>query len=90
MVAAFAAASGTLAERLLTALEGGEAAGGEHGEVTSAALLVHDENEFPFVDLRVDYDLQPLVALRSLLGRYLPLAEGFISRALSPDDAPVI
>ena len=90
MVAAFAAASGTLAERLLIALEGGEAAGGEHGEVTSAALLVYDENDFPFVDLRVDYDLQPLVALRSLLGRYLPLAEGFISRALYPDDAPVI
>ena len=90
MVAGFGKASGSLAERLLAALEAGEAAGGEHGAVTSAALLVYGEHAFPYIDLRIDYALQPLVELRGLLDRYLPLAEGFVARALYPDDAPVI
>jgi uncharacterized Ntn-hydrolase superfamily protein len=90
MVAGFAASQGSLAERLVAALEAGEAAGGEHGSVTSAALLVMQREEFPYIDLRVDHDTAPLPALRALLARYAPLADGFIDRALVPDDAPVI
>ncbi len=91
MVAGFlAAAAHPLAERLLLALEAGEAAGGEHGEVTSAALLVMGRESFPYVDLRVDKAAQPLAALRGLWTEYAPLAEGFVSRAVAPDGAPVI
>ncbi|MCO6418773.1 DUF1028 domain-containing protein [Siccirubricoccus sp. KC 17139] len=91
MVAGFlAAANQPLAERLLRALEAGEAAGGEHGEVTSASLLVMWRESFPYVDLRADKAAQPLAALRALWTEYAPLAEGFVARALAPDDAPVI
>lgn len=91
MAAAFEAAEeAPLAERLLRALEAGEAAGGEHGAVTSASLLVVHRECFPYVDLRVDKDPRPLAALRRLWEEYAPLAEGFVRRALDPDDAPII
>jgi len=79
-----------LAERLLRALEAGEAAGGEHGDVTSACLLVVHRECFPYVDLRVDKDPRPLAALRCLWEEYAPLAEGFVQRAIDPEDAPII
>lgn len=91
MLAGFLAAAGEpLAERLLRALEAGEAAGGEHGEVTSASLLVAWREAFPYVDLRVDHAPRPLAELRRLWEAYSPLAEGFVTRALAPDAAPVI
>lgn len=71
-------------------LEAGEAAGGEHGDVTSACLLVVDRECFPYVDLRVDKDAAPLLALRRLWAEYAPLADGFVRRAVDPDDAPII
>lgn len=91
MVAAFARDAGLpLAERLLRGLEAGEAAGGEHGEVTSASLLVMAREAFPYVDLRVDKSDRPLPALRALWAEYAPLADGFVTRALAPEDAPVM
>ncbi|MBK1659652.1 DUF1028 domain-containing protein [Paracraurococcus ruber] len=84
-----AAEAAPLAERLLRALEAGEAAGGEHGDVTSASLLVLWREAFPYVDLRVDKAAAPLPALRALWEEYAPLADGFVQRALAPDDAPV-
>lgn len=91
MAAAFLAAAGEeLAERLLRALEAGEAAGGEHGEVTSASLLVVDRESFPYADLRVDRAAGPIAALRALWEDYAPLAEGFVQRAIAPEGAPVI
>lgn len=91
MAAAFAAsADQPLAERLLRGLEAGEAAGGEHGDVTSASLLVMAEYSFPYVDLRVDKSRTPLQDLRGLWAEYAPLADGFVQRALDPDDAPII
>jgi len=91
MAAVFqAAAEAPLAERLLRALEAGEEAGGEHGEVTSACLLVVHRECFPHVDLRVDRDASPLPALRRLWEDYAPLADGFVRRAVDPDDAPII
>jgi uncharacterized Ntn-hydrolase superfamily protein len=79
-----------LAERLMRGLEAGEAAGGEHGDVTSASLLVMAEYSFPYVDLRVDKSRTPLADLRALWVEYVPLADGFVQRALDPDDAPII
>jgi uncharacterized Ntn-hydrolase superfamily protein len=91
MAAAFLAAPDEpLAERLLRALEAGEEAGGEHGDVTSACLLVVHRECFPYVDLRIDKDPRPLPALRRLWEEYAPLADGFVRRAVDPDDAPII
>ncbi|MFI4988549.1 MAG: DUF1028 domain-containing protein [Alphaproteobacteria bacterium] len=88
MAAAFEAAPATpIAERLLAALLAGHAAGGEVKAVASAALLVVHEERFPYVDLRVDRDAEPLAALRSLWEDYAPLAESYVVRVLDPDRA---
>ena len=65
-----AARQGDLADRLLAALEAGEAAGGDARGRQSAALLVVREEPFPYLDLRVDDDEAPLAALRRILALY--------------------
>jgi len=76
-----------LAERLMRAIEAGDAAGGELKQLKSAALLVMHRESFPFVDLRVDLDRQPLVELRFLWELYQPAADSYVVRALDPDRA---
>ncbi len=77
-----------LAERLLRAIEAGEAAGGELKQVKSAGLVVAHRESFPFVDLRVDLSPQPLVQLRFLWELYQPTADAYVVRAVDPDNAP--
>ena len=55
-----------LGERLLLALEAGEAAGGDKRGKQSAAIYVMHQDTYPHLDLRVDHHEQPLVALRTL------------------------
>jgi uncharacterized Ntn-hydrolase superfamily protein len=74
-----------LAERLMRAIEAGDAAGGELKQLKSAGLLVVHQQSFPFVDLRVDLDPQPLVQLRFLWELYEPSADNYVVRALDPD-----
>jgi uncharacterized Ntn-hydrolase superfamily protein len=74
-----------LATRLIAALEAGDRAGGEFRPLVSAALLVVDRQSFPFVDLRVDSDPDPIAALAKLWRDYAPLAENFVERATEPD-----
>ena len=89
MIAAFEADSEPhIAERLVRAIEAGYAAGGELKQVKSAALLVVDQESFPLVDLRVDYDPQPLVQLRWLWEIYEPSAKLYVDRAVRPDTVP--
>lgn len=90
MTERFAATPGHLAERLLTALEAGlNDAGGEAGEVRSAALLVAHEQEWPLVDLRVDWDEDcPIAKLRRLWTDYEPQMQDYVTRALNPGAAP--
>jgi uncharacterized Ntn-hydrolase superfamily protein len=73
-----------LAERLLLAVEAGEAAGGEGRPLRSAALRVMADEPFPFMDLRIDAADQPLRELRALWAEYVPLAEDYRARALTP------
>jgi uncharacterized Ntn-hydrolase superfamily protein len=54
------------AERLIAALEAGEAAGGDKRGKQSAALLVYGTEEYPDLSLRVDDHAEPLVELRRL------------------------
>ena len=77
-----------LAERLLRAIEAGDAAGGELKQIKSAVLVVVHRESFPFVDLRVDLDPRPLVQLRFLWELYQPTADEYVMRAVNPDSAP--
>ena len=60
-----AAAKRPLAERLVEALTAGERAGGDKRGTRSAALLAEDEAGW-LVNLRVDFDDQPIAALTDL------------------------
>jgi len=77
-----------LAERLMRAIEAGDAAGGELKQIKSAGLMVAHRESFPFVDLRVDLDPRPLVQLRFLWELYQPTAGEYVVRAVNPDSAP--
>ena len=89
MVAAFEHSEGCLAARLLSALQAGQAAGGEAGTVHSAALSVVDDLTWPIVDLRVDWaEHNPIDELGNLWRAYQPQLQDYLTRALDPTLAP--
>lgn len=90
MVTAFETSNGHLAERLLTALSAGLAAGAEAGPLHSAAVVVVDEQPWPLVDLRVDWagDDGPIDRLHDLWRQYRPQMQDYVTRALAPEAAP--
>jgi uncharacterized Ntn-hydrolase superfamily protein len=55
-------------ERLMTAMEAGEAAGGDRRGRQSAAMVLTTTEDFPDLNLRVDDHVAPLEELRRLLG----------------------
>ncbi|MGH7155257.1 MAG: DUF1028 domain-containing protein [Acetobacteraceae bacterium] len=65
-LAAFIAASGSLAERLMTAMEAGEVAGGDKRGKQSAALKICPRYPYPDRDIRADDHPDPLAELRRL------------------------
>jgi uncharacterized Ntn-hydrolase superfamily protein len=73
-----------LAERLVTALEAGQAGGGDKRGRQCAALLVVDREEFPLWDLRVDEHANPVPELRRIyeIARtdLLPFVQGLPTR----------
>lgn len=89
MVAAFAARADLhLGARLLAALRAGLEAGGEEGPVRSAGLLVCDRVEWPVVDLRVDWDDDPIGRLAELWTLWEPQISDYVTRALDPGSSP--
>lgn len=82
---AFLASSGPLPERLLAAMEAGEAAGGDKRGKQSAALRVCSADPYPELDIRADDHPDPLAELHRLyrvsqerfaiFRRFLPGAE---------------
>src|SRR5262249_36312211 len=54
------------AQRLIAAMKAGEAAGGDMRGKQSAALLIHGEEEWSNLDLRVDDHADPLGELERL------------------------
>lgn len=72
----FEDAKGTLAERLVTALQGGQRGGGDRRGMQSASLLVVKEKggyggfNDRYIDLRVDDHERPIDELERLLGLY--------------------
>jgi uncharacterized Ntn-hydrolase superfamily protein len=88
MVQAFEAASAApLAQRLIAAIQAGEAAGGEFKPVASAALVVVHREAFPYIDLRVDQHSSPIEELARLLAAYAGEADAYVARAVDPDRA---
>ena len=67
------------AERMLCAMEAGEAAGGDKRGRQSASLTIHRGEAFPWIDLRCDDHGAPLIEIRRLLDvaseRYLHFTE---------------
>jgi uncharacterized Ntn-hydrolase superfamily protein len=54
------------ARRLIKAMQAGEAAGGDKRGKQSAALLIHDAEDYPIYDLRVDDHADPLAEIARL------------------------
>lgn len=71
----------TIVERLLTAMEAGEAAGGDKRGKQSAALLIQGEEPFPRFSIRADDHADPLAELRRLYDvakdRFIPFSSCF-------------
>lgn len=72
-------ASLSFAERLITALEAGEAAGGDKRGKQSAALLIYTTEDYPALDLRIDDHEDPLKELRRLHEKSLERYQPFLS-----------
>ncbi len=67
------------AERLINAMQAGEAAGGDKRGKQAAALLVHTTEDYPFLDLRVDDHPEPLQELARLHAVSLERFQPFIA-----------
>ncbi|HEY7819956.1 MAG TPA: DUF1028 domain-containing protein, partial [Vicinamibacteria bacterium] len=88
MASAFESSKSSFAERLVTALEAGQAAGGDSRGQQSAAILVVQKgagrninNDIP-VRLHVDDDPEPIAELRRLLNVQLAMSALFQTRRL--------
>src|SRR5258706_7617293 len=77
---AYEAASGLpFAERLMTAMEAGDAAGGDKRGKQAAALLIHTTEDYPSLSLRVDDHPDPLAELRRLHAASLERFQAFMT-----------
>ncbi len=86
-LAAYETAAGSMAERLLAAMEAGEAAGGDKRGRQSAGLKICTRDPYPDLDIRADDHPDPLAELRRLhrvsLERY-----AIFRRFLAGTDSP--
>jgi len=77
---AFAASAGQpLALRLISAMQAGEAAGGDKRGKQSAALRIQGLQDYPELDLRVDDHAEPLDELQRLHDKSLERFQPFIA-----------
>jgi uncharacterized Ntn-hydrolase superfamily protein len=67
------------AERLLVAMEAGEAAGGDKRGKQAAALRIVTTEDYPMLDLRVDDHVEPLAELRRLYDVSLERFQAFVA-----------
>jgi uncharacterized Ntn-hydrolase superfamily protein len=74
-----ACANLSFAERLIAAMQAGEAAGGDKRGKQGAALLIHTSEDYPFLDLRVDDHPDALAELGRLHAVSLERFQPFVS-----------
>ena len=77
-----------LEDRLLAAMKGALALGGEEGPVHSAGMKVAGRVPWPETDLRVDWSDNPMHDLEALWRLWRPLRNDYVTRALDPASAP--
>ncbi|MBP1847928.1 putative Ntn-hydrolase superfamily protein [Rhizobium petrolearium] len=79
-----AAVGAPLAERLLDAMDAGEAAGGDKRGKQSAAMVIYRDQDYPWLRIHADDHADPLHELRRLYAvaqeRYLHVAETMPTR----------
>jgi uncharacterized Ntn-hydrolase superfamily protein len=84
--------SDDLAERLMLALEAGDAAGGDKRGKQSAALRVHADEVYAFIGIRVDEHAEPISELRRVLriarAQLVPFITGMPKRGGPAEPAP--
>ncbi len=77
-----------LIERFLEAMQAGEDVGGDKRGKQSAAIVIHRDQDYPWLDIRADDHIDPLAEMRRLYAvakeRYLHVAETLPTRA-NPD-----
>jgi len=85
MLRAFQDTAGeNLGDRLIAAVRGGLAAGGEVSPVRSAGMIIAESVPWPVTDLRVDWHDDPVGELAGLWRAWQPQAESYVRRALHP------
>jgi uncharacterized Ntn-hydrolase superfamily protein len=67
------------AERLIAAMEAGDAAGGDKRGKQAAALVVYTTESYPTLDLRVDDHAEPIAELRRLFEKSLERFQPFVA-----------
>ena len=72
----------TMPDRLMAAMDAGQAAGGDRRGRQSAAMVMVTTEDFPDLDIRVDDNPDPLMELRRLLGIWK--TEGAPRAGMSP------
>lgn len=88
MVNSFENSSGTFGQRILDALKAGVDAGGEAGPLRSAGLLIGGKLSWPLVELRIDWDDDPIGKMIAGWVVYEPQIDEYVTRALDPSRAP--
>ena len=85
--AAYVASAGQpLAERLIAAMQAGEAAGGDKRGKQSAALRIHGGEDYAELELRVDDHAEPLAELQRLYDKSLERFQPFVACLAKRDD----
>jgi uncharacterized Ntn-hydrolase superfamily protein len=78
-----------LGDRLIAAMQGALAAGGEEGPVHSAGMLLVRDVGWAVADLRVDWhETDPIGELDRLWQLWQPQMDAYVTRALNPSSAP--
>jgi uncharacterized Ntn-hydrolase superfamily protein len=74
-----------LDERLIRAIEAGRDAGGQRNGQRSAGILVHADESYPLVDLRVDAHAEPIGELRRVHALYGSVKAYYYDRVPRPE-----
>jgi len=78
-----------LGDRLVAALRGALAAGGEEGPVRSCGMVLVRDVEWYVADLRVDWsEADPIAELAAVWEVYKPQLDDYVTRAVDPTGAP--
>ena len=74
-----ASAALPFAERLMAAMDAGDAAGGDKRGKQGAAILIHDTEDYPLLSLRVDDHPEPLKEIRRLYAASFERFQAFMT-----------